>query len=183
MRWSFTQDKRRKRKNKYTRLELKYYCWVAFNYAPSFLILKQIVYATFCGLIWLLQGLRSRKLLDHTAWTTQIWRACFVPRVETLIVRRSSKIKKLFRLMNPDKMNNRLKARQFQLARRPISDWRNSVNYARRKKKLPHRLKAIFRLHIVLFETAGHIFTNEWPKQHSVIQNVFCPFLKKDLLF
>ena len=34
--WNFTHDKRRKRQNKYTRLELKYYCWVAFNYAPRF---------------------------------------------------------------------------------------------------------------------------------------------------
>ena len=176
MRWSFTQDKRRKRKNKYTRLELKYYCWVAFNYAPSFLILKQIVYATFCGLIWLLQGLRSRKLLDHTAWTTQIWRACFVPRVETLIVRRSSKIKKLFRLMNPDKMNNRLKARQFQLARRPISDWRNSVNYARRKKNYRIVWKR-YSGYILFYSKPQDIFSRyEWPKQHSVIQNVFCRF-------
>ena len=35
-------------------------------------ILKCIVYAAFCGLIWLLQGRRSRKLVDDTAWTTQI---------------------------------------------------------------------------------------------------------------
>ena len=41
-------------------------------------ILKCIVYAAFCGLIWLLQGWRSRKLVDDTAWTTQIWRVCFV---------------------------------------------------------------------------------------------------------
>ena len=32
----------------------------------------------FCGLIWRLQGWRSRKLVDDTAWTTQIWRVCFV---------------------------------------------------------------------------------------------------------
>ena len=37
--WNFTYSERRKRQNKYTRLELKYYCWycwVAFTYAPSF---------------------------------------------------------------------------------------------------------------------------------------------------
>ena len=37
--WNFTHDEWRKRQNKHTRLELKYYCWycwVAFNYAPSF---------------------------------------------------------------------------------------------------------------------------------------------------
>ena len=45
-------------------------------------ILKCIVYAAFCGLIWLLQGWRSRKLVDDTAWTTQIWRVRFVRKDE-----------------------------------------------------------------------------------------------------
>ena len=37
--WNFTDDERRKRKNKYTRLGLKcycWYCWIAFNYAFLF---------------------------------------------------------------------------------------------------------------------------------------------------
>ena len=52
----FTHDEQRKRQNKYTRLELKYYCWVALRQVFIF-ILKCIVYAAFisCGLIWHLQ--------------------------------------------------------------------------------------------------------------------------------
>ena len=55
-RWNFTHDERWKRQNKYTRLELKYYCWVALRQVFIF-ILKWIVYAAFisCGLIWHLQ--------------------------------------------------------------------------------------------------------------------------------
>ena len=83
--WNFTHDERRKRQNKYTLLELKYYCWycwVALIMRQVFIfILKCIVYAAFCGLIWLLQGSRSRKH-DDTAWTTQIWRVCFVRKDE-----------------------------------------------------------------------------------------------------
>ena len=45
-------------------------------------ILKCIVYAAFCSLIWLLQGSWSRKLVDDTAWTTQIWGVCFVQKDE-----------------------------------------------------------------------------------------------------
>ena len=45
-------------------------------------IFKFIVYAAFCGLIWLLQGSWSRKLVDDTTWTTQIWRVCFVRKDE-----------------------------------------------------------------------------------------------------
>ena len=45
-------------------------------------ILKCIVYAAFCGLIWQLQQSRSWKLVDDTAWTTQIWRVCFVRKDE-----------------------------------------------------------------------------------------------------
>ena len=40
-------------------------------------ILKCIVYAAFCGLIWLLQGSRWRKLVDDTAWTTQNLKGLF----------------------------------------------------------------------------------------------------------
>ena len=77
--WNFTHDERRKRQNKYTRLELKYYCWycwVAFNYAPSFYFHLEMY------LIWLLQGSRLRKLVNDTAWATQIWRVCFVRKDE-----------------------------------------------------------------------------------------------------
>ena len=58
--WNFTctHDEWQKRQNKYTRLELKYYCW-------------------YCC-----QGSRSRKLVDDNTWTTQIWRVCLVRKDE-----------------------------------------------------------------------------------------------------
>ena len=58
-------------------------------------ILKCIVHAAFCGLIWLLQGWQSRKLVDDTAWTTQIWRVCFVWKDEILLLMEWMKTKSL----------------------------------------------------------------------------------------
>ena len=80
--WNFTHGERRKRQNKYTRLELKYYywyCWVACNsyFHLEMYCLRSISWPNLASSI---QGLQSRKLVDDTAWTTQIWRVCFVPK-------------------------------------------------------------------------------------------------------
>ena len=84
--WNFTHDEWRKRQNKYTRLELNITVdavgLLSIMHQVFIFILKCIVYAAFCCLIWLLQGWRSRKLVDDTAWTTQIWRVRFIRKDE-----------------------------------------------------------------------------------------------------
>ena len=66
---NFTHDKRRKRQNKYTRLGLKYhcwYCWVAFNYAPSFYFLLEM----YClrSILWPNYLASSRIAIVKTCW-------------------------------------------------------------------------------------------------------------------
>ena len=69
MPWYFLScDERRKQHNKYTRLELKYYCWycwVAFNYAPSFYFHLEM----YCLRIILWSNLASSRVaIVKTCW-------------------------------------------------------------------------------------------------------------------
>ena len=65
--WNFTHDEWRKRQNKYTRLELKYYCWccwVAFNYAPSFYFHLEMY--CLCSILW--PNLASSRVVIVKIW-------------------------------------------------------------------------------------------------------------------
>ena len=125
-------------------------------------ILKCIVYATFCGLIWLLQGSWSRKLVDDTAWTTQIWRVCFVRKDEMSHYWWNEWKQSVYVMV---------------LAFATIEDVNICRSSSGGKKSFIqwtpiqlHRLKVLFKLLLILlfYSKPWNIFLNEWLKRHCV---------------
>ena len=141
-RWNFTYDERQKWQNKYTRLELKYYCWVASRQVFIF-ILKWIVYVAYCGLIWRLRfkGRDGENFLMTPLRQLKSEGSVLFKRIKYLISDGMNENKRL----SQDSSFCEHRGRKHL----PVS----SIVFSRVGKKSfiqPHRLKALFKLLLIL---------------------------------